>query len=68
MKYRVNYGLNRLRFPSPVKAGAKIRARTTIHQVEEVKGGIQICYLITVDIEGGEKPACVVEFLARVYP
>ncbi|HBT88269.1 MaoC family dehydratase [Desulfobacter sp.] len=68
MKYRVNYGLNRLRFPSAVKAGAKIRARTTLHQVEEVKGGIQICYLITIDIEGGEKPACVAEFLARLYP
>lgn len=68
MKYRVNYGLNRVRFPTPVKAGARIRARTTIHQVEEVKNGIQICYIITIDIEGSEKPACVAEFLARLYP
>ena len=68
MKYRVNYGLNRVRFPAPVKVGAKIRARTTIQSVEEVKGAVQICYLVTVEIEGGEKPACSAEFLARLYP
>ncbi len=68
MKYRVNYGLNRVRFPAPVKVGSKIRARTTIQSAEEVKNGVQITYLITVDIEGEEKPACSVEFLARLYP
>lgn len=68
MKYRVNYGLNRVRFPSPVKAGDKIRARTMIQSAEEVKNGVQITYLITVDIAGEEKPACSVEFLARLYP
>ena len=68
MKYRVNYGLNKVRFPSPVKAGAKIRARTTIQEVEQVKNSVQICYLITVDIDGEDKPACVTEFLARLYP
>lgn len=68
MKYRVNYGLNKVRFPSPVKIGAKIRARTGIQSVEEVKNGVQICYQIKVEIEGSEKPACVAEFLARIYP
>jgi len=68
MKYRVNYGLNRVRFPAPVKVGEKIRAKTTIQSAEEVKNGVQICYIITVEIGGGEKPACSVEFLARVYP
>lgn len=68
MKYRVNYGLNRVRFPAPVKAGARIRARTTILSAEEVKNAVQICYLITIEIEGGEKPACSAEFLARLYP
>lgn len=67
MKYRVNYGLNKVRFPAPVKAGAKIRARTTIQEVEQVKNSVQICYVITIDIEGEEKPACVAEFLARLY-
>jgi acyl dehydratase len=68
MKYRVNYGLNRVRFPAPVKVGAKIRARTTIQSAEEVKNGVQVCYLITIDIDGEEKPACSAEFLARLYP
>ncbi len=67
MKYRVNYGLNRVRFPAPVKVGSQIRARTTIQSAEEVKNGVQICYLITVEIKGEEKPACSVEFLARLY-
>ena len=68
MKYRVNYGLNRVRFPAPVKAGANIRARTTIKSVEEVKNAVQICYLMTIEIEGEDKPACSAEFLARLYP
>ena len=68
MKFRVNYGLNRVRFPAPVKVGAKIRARTTIQSAEEIKGSVQICYLITIEIEGGDKPACSAEFLARLYP
>ncbi len=68
MKYRVNYGLNRVRFPAPVKVGAKIRARTTIQSAEEVKTAVQICYLMTIEIEGEEKPACSAEFLARLYP
>lgn len=67
MKYRVNYGLNKVRFPAPVKVGSKLRARTEIQTVEEVKSGIQICYRIKVEIEGNDKPACVAEFLARVY-
>ncbi|MDA3904104.1 MAG: MaoC family dehydratase [Desulfuromusa sp.] len=68
MKYRVNYGLNRVRFPAPVKVGATIRAKTTIQSAEEVKGSVQICYLIIIEIEGEEKPACTAEFLARIYP
>ena len=68
MKYRVNYGLNRVRFPAPVKVDAKIRARTTIQSAEKVKDAVQICYLITIEIEGGDKPACSAEFLARLYP
>lgn len=68
MKYRVNYGLNKVRFPTPVKVGSTIRARTTIKEVEEVKKAVQICYTITIDIDGIEKPACVAEFLARLYP
>ena len=68
MTYRVNYGLNRVRFPAPVKVGANIRARTTIQTAEETKGSVQIGYLITIEIEGERKPACSAEFLARLYP
>lgn len=67
MKYRVNYGLNKVRFPAPVRVGSQVRARTIIQAVQDVKDGLQICYLIKVEIEGSDKPACVAEFLARVY-
>jgi len=68
MRYRVNYGLNRVRFPHPVKSGSAIRARTLLEAVEIIGEGVQITYKITIDIEGVNKPACVAEFLARVYP
>lgn len=68
MKYRVNYGLNRVRFPAPVKVGARLRSRTRIRDVETVSNGVQICYLMTVEIDGEDKPACSAEFLARLYP
>jgi acyl dehydratase len=67
MRLRVNYGLNRVRFPAPVLAGSRIRARTLLHALEQVGEAVQITYLITVEIEGGDKPACVAEFIARVY-
>ena len=67
MKRRVNYGLNRVRFPAPVRAGSRIRARTLLQCAEKVGDAVQISYLITVEIEGGDKPACVAEYLARLY-
>ena len=68
MRLRVNYGLNKLRYPAPVLCGARIRARTAVQSVEELGKGVQIIYLLTVDIEGAEKPACVAEQVIRVYP
>jgi acyl dehydratase len=68
MRLRLNYGLNRVRFPAPLPAGSRIRSHTTVTGVEQAGGGVQFTYLITVEIEGNEKPACVAEFLARVYP
>ncbi len=68
MKMRVNYGANKVRFPSPVLVGSRIRARTVIESAEKVGDAVQIMYRITVEIEGTGKPACVVEFLARLYP
>lgn len=68
MKMRVNYGLNRVRFPAPVTVGSRIRARTTLQQVQAVPQGAEVIYAIVVEIEGRDKPACVAEFVARLYP
>jgi acyl dehydratase len=64
---RVNYGLNRVRFPAPVPEGSRIRARFTVQSVEDVEGGYQIVWLATVDVEGSEKPALVAEWVVRLY-
>lgn len=68
MRLRVNYGLNKLRYPAPVLCGSKVRARTTVQSAEEVRDGVQIVYLLTIEIEGEKKPACVAEQVMRVYP
>ena len=62
----LNYGYNKVRFITPVKVGAKIRARAEITKVEEVKGGaVQATVTTTVEIDGSEKPAAVVESIVR---
>lgn len=65
-KMGVNYGLNKVRFPSPVPVGSRIRARNTLKAVEDVAGGIQATFVVTVELEGSEKPACVAEALVRL--
>ena len=67
LKLAVNYGLNRVRFPAPVPAGSRIRARSTLKEVTEVKGGLQVIREVTVDVEGSEKPACFAETVSRLY-
>jgi acyl dehydratase len=63
-----NYGLNRVRFISPVKVGARIRMRTTLQAFDEVSPGVfQITNVQTIEIEGGERPAMVAESLVRMY-
>ncbi len=66
-KQAINYGLDRLRFPSPVKAGSRVRARCRLLAVEEVAGGLQITEKFTAEVEGQEKPACVAEAIMRLY-
>ncbi|WP_305041739.1 MaoC family dehydratase [Geoalkalibacter sp.] len=68
MRRRLNYGLNRVRFPAPVRAGARIRARTAVQEARTVGEGVEIVYLFTIDIEGEEKPACIAEQIFRLYP
>jgi acyl dehydratase len=66
-KMGINYGLNRLRFVSPVIAGSRLRARLTLQSVEDFTGGNQISWSVTCETEGGQKPALVAEWLVRYY-
>jgi acyl dehydratase len=63
----INYGLNRVRFVSPVPAGARIRGRFNLTAIEELEGGVQATWGVTVERDGGEKPSCVAEWLVRYY-
>ena len=67
IKMAINYGADRIRFISPVPAGSRVRARTALDEVKEVTGGVQIKTVVTIEIEGGAKPACVAETLTRFY-
>ena len=61
----VNYGTGKVRFPAPVPVGSRIRGGAEITAVEEISGGVQTTITITIEVEGGTKPACVVESLSR---
>lgn len=64
----VNYGLNRVRFTSPVPVGSRVRARLQLQAVEPAApDGVQMTWLVTMEREGGDKPVCVAESLARNY-
>ncbi len=63
----INYGLNRVRFVSPVPAGAQIRGRFKLTAIEEIEGGVQATWGVTVERDGGDKPSCVAEWLVRYY-
>jgi acyl dehydratase len=67
LKMAVNYGLNKVRFPAPVKTGDRIRVRSMLQSAEQVKGSLQSISLLTVEIEGQEKPCCVAEMVVRFY-
>jgi acyl dehydratase len=64
----VNYGLNKVRFPAPVRVGKRVRMRTTLVNVEPIgEAAVQITSQQTIEIEGEVKPACVAETLGRTY-
>jgi acyl dehydratase len=67
LRMGINYGLNRVRFVSPVPAGARLRGRFTLAALEEFTGGAQATWEVTVEREGGDKPCCVAEWLVRYY-
>ncbi|GAA3987316.1 hypothetical protein GCM10022232_20690 [Streptomyces plumbiresistens] len=64
---KVNYGLNKVRFPSPVKVGSRIRLVAKLVEVEDVPGGVQVAVDGAIEIEGGTKPAAVLQSLSRFY-
>lgn len=64
---RLNYGLNKVRFPAPVTVGTAVRARARILQVDPVPGGYQVVLEVVVETNTGTKPACVAETVSRAY-
>ena len=67
VKMGVNYGLNKVRFVSPVPAGSKVRAKMRLLSVEDIKDGAQMTWEVTIEREGSDRPACVAESISRRY-
>ena len=65
--FALNYGLNRVRFPSPMPVGQKVRCTVKVAEVQEIPGGAQTTMEMTLEREGGEKPVCVAQTLVRAY-
>ena len=63
----INYGFNRVRFPAPVPAGSRIRAHAVLQALEDIPGGVQLTWQVTVEREGDPKPALVAEWIGRLY-
>ena len=64
----VNYGCEKVRFPAPVPVGSQIRGGGEVISAEEVKGGVQVVVRMTIEIEGGDRPACVIDTISRFFP
>ncbi len=64
----VNYGCERVRFPAPVPVGSRIRGGGEVISAEEVKGGVQVVVRMTIEIEGSERPACIIDTISRFFP
>ncbi len=67
VRMAINYGLDRVRFISPVPTGSRVRARSKLLEVTDVAGGVQVKNEITIELDGATKPACVAETLTRFY-
>lgn len=63
----INYGLNRVRFPAPVRVGSRLRGRFRLLAYESLEGGAQLTVEVTVELDGSRKPACVAESVTRRY-
>lgn len=67
IKMGVNYGCEKIRFPSAVQVGARIRGRGQLVDAKAIEGGVQVTNRVTVEIEGADKPACVADTVSRYY-
>ena len=67
VRMAINYGLNRVRFPSAVRAGSRIRARIVLQSMRELGEAVEAIYAITIECEGSQKPCCVAEQVVRYY-
>jgi len=65
IRMALNYGLNKVRFPQPVPVGSRLRAQVRNQAVDDVTGGVQATYQITIEMEDATKPVCVAEFISR---
>lgn len=66
-KMAINYGANKVRFPAPVKVNSRIRAKFVLDTMEEIAGGVQVQWVVALEIENQEKPACIAQTLTRWY-
>jgi acyl dehydratase len=64
----VNYGCEKVRFPAPVPVGSRVRGGGEVISAEEVKGGVQVVVRITIEIDGSDRPACVIDTISRFFP
>jgi len=67
IRLAVNYGLNRVRFPAPVSAGAKIRAKVALQAVKELPECVEAVFAVTIETEAAQKPSCAAECIVRYY-
>jgi|SRR5712692_8928300 len=67
VRMSINYGLNRVRFPSPVRAGSRVRARFALPSLRELPDAVEAILALTIEAEGTEKPCCVAEWVVRFY-
>jgi len=64
----VNYGCEKVRFPAAVPVGSRVRGGGEVVSAKEIKGGVQVVVRMTIEIEGGDRPACVIDTISRFYP
>ncbi len=63
----INYGLNKVRFTNPVRAGSRVRGRFLLGKLEDIPGGLQLTFAVTIEIDGQDKPAVIAESVVRQY-